>query len=222
MTIREKLAKGFESLTSNSRFWILCGGITASFLIAGAIQLYIPTGSEQSIRIEQTFAFISLALLYIALLASPLLKVFPKLPIKKAYTHARRPIGVLAFYYAFLHAYITFFSQLGGVKGIAYYNGQYELSIFLGLIGLVILCVLTLTSMDWVIRKMTFKNWKLLQRLVYIGSLAIFLHVIIIGTHYNVFTVTALVTYVAVAILVVLELLRIRLVVIEKRGSSRA
>jgi DMSO/TMAO reductase YedYZ heme-binding membrane subunit len=222
MTRREKLGKGFETLTSNSRFWILTGGITVSFLVAGVIQLYIPPGSDQSIRIEQTFAFISLGLLYIALLASPLLKVFSNIPFKKAYTHARRPIGVLAFYYAFLHAYITFFNQLGGVRGIAYYNGQYELSIFVGLIGLAILCVLTLTSMDWVIRKMTFKNWKRLQRLIYIACVGILLHVIIIGTHYTVFTITALITYSAVALLLILEVLRIRMAVIEKRKIDHA
>ncbi|MEJ0073542.1 MAG: hypothetical protein WDN27_05735 [Candidatus Saccharibacteria bacterium] len=59
-------------LLGNSRFWILSGGIVLSVNIAGFVQLEVPSGSLQDIRIEQWYGFMSLALLYVAILASPL------------------------------------------------------------------------------------------------------------------------------------------------------
>jgi hypothetical protein len=71
-----------DKLLSNSRFWILVGGITISIIVAGAIQLYVPGGTVQTIRIEEYFGGISLVLLYLAVLASPLTKVFPDLCLR--------------------------------------------------------------------------------------------------------------------------------------------
>lgn len=206
-------------LTDNSRFWVLAIGITASIILAGILQLYIPDGSSQSIRIEKAYSFISLGLLYVALLASPLLKVFPRLPFKKTYLYIRRPIGVLAFYYAFLHAYITFFNQLGGFDGVAYYAPNYVASLLLGVIGLAILCILAVTSVDWAIRIMHFKNWKLLHRLVYIAGVVILIHIVILGPDFNTFSALGIATYAAVIILLGLEIARVVLAIKDKRSS---
>ena len=199
-----------NALLSNSRFWILTSGITLSFFIAGSIQFFIPEGSLQTIRIEQTFAFISFLLLYLAVLASPFTKVFPKLSINPFYLHARRAIGVLSFYYAFLHVYISFFTQLNGFDGLQFLNAQYSLSILFGFIALGILAIMTLTSMDWVVRMMHFKKWKLLHRLVYIAGISILIHVIIIGPHFMNISALGILTYTALAFLGILEILRIR------------
>jgi len=200
----------FNTLLGNSRFWILTGGITLSFFIAGSIQLFVTEGSLQTIRIEQTFAFISFLLLYLAVLASPFTKVFPKLSINSYYLHARRAIGVLSFYYAFLHVYISFFTQLNGFDGLQFLNTRYTVSILLGFIALGILAIMTLTSMDWVVKKMHFKNWKLLHRLVYIAGLSILVHIVIIGPHFMNISVLGISTYAALAFLVILEAIRIR------------
>lgn len=204
-------------LLQNSRFWILALSIILSINIVGIIQYQIPSGTLQITRIEQVFGFVSVLLLYIALFASPLTKVFPRLPLKNAYLHARRAIGVSAFYYAFLHVYITFFDQLGGFGGVGYFNATYNLSFLLGILSLGILFIMAATSFDWVIAKMSYKKWKLLHRLVYVASIALILHVVLIGPHFVNSSPLGYVTYVVTALLVVFEILRIRLYLRERK-----
>jgi sulfoxide reductase heme-binding subunit YedZ len=207
----------FDKLLSNSRFWILAGGVTFSVLLAGVIQLYVPSGSTQIIRIEQYFGLLSVLLLYVAVLASPLTKVFPNLRINSGYIHARRAIGVLSFYYACVHVYLTFFKQLNGFAGIKYLDGKYETAVLLGTAAFAILFLLTATSLDYAVKKLHFKNWKLLHRLVYVAMVAVVLHVIIIGPHFTKFTLLSTSTYVAIGFLIVLEIVRIKRVTSGRR-----
>jgi len=202
----------YRRLFKNSRFWILAAAVTLSVNIAGFVQLLVPPGSLQTIRIEQVYGFVALLLLYVAILASPLTKVFPKLPGKDAYLHARRAIGVSAFYYALLHSYITFFEQLGGFGGVKYLNHTYSISLLGGGFALGVLCIMAGTSFDWVVDHMGYKHWKLLHRLVYLASLAVLLHIILIGPHYDKgLSFLSGLTYLAGVVLVGLEMARIRL-----------
>jgi len=201
----------YHRLLANSRFWILAVAVTLSVNIAGFVQLVIPAGSLQTIRIEQTYGFISLFLLYLAILASPLTKVFPRLPGKDAYLHARRAIGVSAFYYALLHGYMTLFRQLDGFGGMKHLNRTYSISLLAGAFALGVLTIMAATSFDWVVGHMGYKHWKLLHRLVYFASAAVLLHVILIGPHYDQgLSFLSLLTYLAAAFLITLEVLRIR------------
>lgn len=213
-------APWYRRLLMNSRFWILVAAVTVSVNIAGFVQLEIPAGSLQVIRIEQIYGFVSLWLLYFAILASPLTKVLPNLPGKEAYLHARRAIGVSAFYYALLHTAITFFGQLDGFAGIRYLNHTYDLSLLTGVFALGVLFVMAATSLDWVVDKMGFKNWKLLHRMVYLASLALLAHIMLIGPHYdNGVTFLGGLTYAAAALLIVLELLRIRRAIHQRKAQ---
>ena len=217
----KRLKRFIASLPKNSRFWILALAVTLSVNIAGFVQLTIPPGSLQIIRIEQWYGFIALLLLYLAVLASPLTKVIPKLPAKEAYLHARRAIGVSAFYYAFLHVWLTFFKQLDGFGGIKYLNHTYSLSLLGGVFALAILFIMAATSLDIAVRRMGYKHWKLLHRLVYLACLALLLHVMLIGPHYDAApTALGVLTYLAAAFLVILEALRIRLA-IKTRKKQR-
>lgn len=207
----------YRRLFANSRFWILIVAVVLSVNIAGFVQLLIPSGSLQAIRIEQIYGFIALALMYAAILASPLTAVFPNLPGRVAYIHARRAIGVSAFYYALLHATVTLFAQLGGFGGLGYLNNTYELSLLGGVFALGILFIMAATSLDIIVAKMGYRHWKLLHRLVYIASVLLVLHMVLIGTHFiNSVTIYAVVTYLAVAFLIVLEILRIRLRIMQR------
>lgn len=219
MSTNQKQAGAWhQRLLVNTRFWILAIAVTASVNIAGFIQLEIPSGSLQSIRLEQTYAFIGLYLLYFAILASPLTKVFPNLPGKDQYLHARRAIGVSAFYFSFLHVYIAFFQQLDGFSGIRYLNHTYGISLLLGIFALAVLSIMAATSFDWVVEHMGYKHWKLLHRLVYLASIAVLLHVMLIGPHYDgPLTFLGVITYAAAAFLVVLEILRIRSNMISRK-----
>ncbi len=218
---QQGLSRRVDKLLANSRFWILAIGITLSVFVAGFIQLFVPSGTLQTIRIEQYYGFISILFLYLAILASPLTKVYPHLAIREAYLHARRAIGVLAFYYAFLHVYISFFKQLNGFTGIRFFDSKYSTSLLLGVIALAILFVLTITSLDWAVRVMHFKNWKLLHRLVYFASIAILLHVIIIGPHFTNQGFLGMLTYLAAGFLVLLEGRRLELVIRERKQPKK-
>ncbi len=207
-------------LLDNSRFWILVSGVVLSFIIVGSVQLLVPPGSLQTIRIEQFCGFISLVLLYAALLASPLTKVYPQLPFKDVYLHARRAIGVLTFYYAFLHVYISFFGQLGGFSGVAHLNRRFAFSLWLGIFALAVLFIMAVTSLDWAVDTLGFKNWKLLHRLVYLAGLAILIHIILIGPHYSGLGFLSTLTSVGVVALLWLEAVRILRNIKRKQRKS--
>lgn len=215
----QRFFHALNALLDNSRFWILLSGIALSFFIAGFIQLFVPAGSLQVIRIEQAYGFVSFLLLYLAVLASPFTKTFRFAAFNKAYLHARRAIGVLSFYYAFLHAYMTFFMQLNGFDGLAYLNAQYALSLTGGIIALGILAVMALTSFDWAVKTLRFKNWKLLHRLVYLAGIALLVHVVVIGPHYREVTVLGITTWCALTFLAVLEVRRIGLAIKGRKAQ---
>lgn len=217
------IVRWLRRLLYNSRFWILASSVTLSVCITGFIQLEIPAGSLLTIRLEQIFGFIGLLLLYVATLASPLTKVFPRLPGKEAYLHARRAIGVSAFYYSLLHVYISFFKQLDGFSGIKYLDYKYSVALLFGFFALGVLSIMAATSFDWVVDRMGYKHWKLLHRLVYLASLAVLVHVLLIGPHYDSSpTFLGILTYGAAAFLIVLEALRIRQNVIKQKAKRHA
>lgn len=211
-----------RKLFANSRFWILISGIVVSVLIAGFVQLLIPSGSLQAIRTQQIYGFVSLALLFLALLASPLTKTFPNIPLKEEYLHARRAIGVLTFYYAFLHSSLAFFKQLGGFGGVRYYNTEYSWSLSLGVLALAVLFIMAATSLDKAVNLLSFKRWKLLHRLVYIAGVAVLVHVALIGSHYEGFGLQSGLTGLMVLILLGFQVVRIRRIYLaHKTGKTK-
>jgi len=218
--VKNRTLTWFPGLLNNSRFWILAAGIVLSVNIAGLVQFLIPNGSLQMIRIEQAYGFVSIFLLFVAMLASPLTKAFPNAPYNNFYLHARRAIGVLAFYYAALHVGVSFFAQLGGFAGIKYYSAEYRLSIVLGVIALSVLFVMAATSLDWVVKFMTYPRWKLLHRLVYMAGIAVLAHVVLIGSHYADINLLSALTIVAVLVLLRFEQQRIRNFIASKRRKS--
>lgn len=148
---RNIIPEQLRKLLVNSRFWILSFGIILSVCIAGIVQLLIPSGTLQIIRIEQIYGFTAVFLLLLALLISPITVLYANLRFKQEIIHARRAIGVLVFYYAFLHSLLAFTKQLGGFNGIQYYNSEYGWSLILGGISLIILTFLAVTSIDWAV-----------------------------------------------------------------------
>jgi methionine sulfoxide reductase heme-binding subunit len=170
-------------LLSNGRFWILAVGVVMSVNIAGLIQFFVPGESLQAIRIEQTYGVLATLLLIMALAISPLTKLYPTWSYKDQVVHARRAIGVLAFYYAALHMWLTFFLQFDGFGGLQYLNSKYLVAFICGFVALVILAAMAATSFDWAIHFMTFRRWKWLHRLVYTAGLAIVVHVVLVGSH---------------------------------------
>lgn len=207
------------SLLKNNRFYVLL------FSITFAIGVYIWTSvtfsdrqNIQIIRLTQIYALTSVTYLYVALLISPLSRL-NLVPFSQEIIKARRGIGISAFFFALLHASIAFFGQLGGFPGLLFLSQNYLIAISLSFIALLILALMASTSFDFIIAKMKFKRWKLLHRLVYIASIFILIHALMLGTHFtDLSTTIPQIMFAAVFFLLVLEGIRFD-VYIQKKFS---
>lgn len=171
-------------MLKNIRFYVLL----ISFLYSVVIYFWVTStfsGEKlQTIRLTQIYSLTALAFLYLAMLIGPLLYVVYSFPFRNQITKARRAIGVSVFYFALLHTYFAFFKQLGGFDGLGFLSNKYLIAIAFSVTSLVILFFLTITSVDKIIAWMKFKNWKLLQRLVYLSSVFTLIHALMLGTHF--------------------------------------
>lgn len=173
------------SLFSNIRFYILLFSALLATTIFTWAKLTIVDEAMIIIRLTQFYAFMAVIFLYLALLATPIIKLFPTFPLNQKFLKARRAIGVSAFFFALLHASLAFFGQLGGFSGLLFLNNTYLLAIILSFIALFILFLLAITSFDYIIAKLTFPKWKKLQRFVYLSGILIVIHALILGTHFQ-------------------------------------
>ncbi len=162
--------------------------LSTSMLLAGAIFYFTIIGSENIslayIKLVQIYALCAVVYLYFALLASPLYKTFPLLPLKAVYIKARKAIGVSAFLFALLHAEFAFFKILGGLQGIQVLEGRVVIAISLGNASLFILGIMAVTSLDALIKKLG-RYWKPLHRLVYFAGILTIAHALMLGSHFT-------------------------------------
>jgi DMSO/TMAO reductase YedYZ heme-binding membrane subunit len=186
--------------------------LAINFLVALGIYFYVSstfqTPSLQNIRLTQLLAFASVINLYLALIASPLYSALPNLALKPIHIRARRAIGVSAFFFALLHAYFAFFTQLGGFSGLFYLSSRYLIPITLSFTALVILSLMASTSFDFIVRKLG-TRWKTLHRFVYLAAFLIVIHALMLGSHFVDLSQTIpKIFFAALAFLLVLEALR--------------
>jgi DMSO/TMAO reductase YedYZ heme-binding membrane subunit len=152
---------------------------TTSILIAVGIYL-----SEMSAaRLDQVYALLAITFLYFALLASPLYSVWPNLPWRPVYIQARQALGVSAFFYGLIHAYISFFDLLGGFEGLPFLSSKYLIAISLSATSLLILAILAATSPNRVHQWLRAK-WKPIHRFVYLAGIFIIIHALMLGDHF--------------------------------------
>ncbi len=200
----------FTNLFKNIRFYVLLFSAFLSLGIFLFVKLTVPEGTIQTIKLTQFYALTAVTYLYIALLATPLIRTFTTLPFRGHYVKARRGIGVSAFYFASLHAYFAFFKQLGGFEGLGFLTNTYLLAITLSATALLILSLMALTSFDFMVKKLTYKRWKLLHRCVYVAGIFILIHAVMLGTHFqNLSGLIPQILWVALAFLFILEALRV-------------
>lgn len=211
--------KKILNLLSNNRFWVLAFGVTLSLIIFGFVEQFVPSGSLREIRLQQIYGFISLGLIVFSLMISPLVKIFPKFRFNSYLQYIRRPLGVLAFYYALLHSSIAFFLNLGGVGGLKYLDSKFLVATIFAFIALFILFLLSITSTDWAVNKIGIRNWKKLHRLIYLGVILIIVHFFLIGTHFSRFTIYSVLTIGILLSLFALEFARIRKVQGKKKNN---
>lgn len=189
-------------LFHNVRFYVLAFSIFLSVGMWWGVRHDMADTSLQIIRLTQLFALTSLAYLYTTLLIGPAVYTFTWLPWRGGIYRARRAIGVSAFYFASLHAYLAFFKQLGGFRGLPFLDSTYLVAISLSFSALVILCLMAATSFEYMVQRLTFKRWKLLHRFGYVAALFVLIHALLLGTHFN--DLSAALPQVAFLLLVVL------------------
>lgn len=194
----------------NIRFYILISNILFSIGIYLWIVVTIPSGILQQIRLQQIYALLAVLYVYLAMLVVPFCSTFKDFSYNVQFLKARRAFVVSAFYFGFLHAYISFFDQLGGLEGLGFLGQTYLIAVSLSFTALIILSVLALTSFDWVVAKMTARKWKLLQGFIYVAGILILIHALMLGTHFqNLSDTIPTIFFVAIAFLSLLEASRL-------------
>lgn len=156
--------------------------ILLSFMVIATMRALITADQLFYIRTQQVFGTLTMMYWFVALSISPLGYVFGKERLEKL-AFARRAIGVSAAYFACLHAAIALWGQLGGPARLGQLPDFFIGSLTAGAVGLVILILMASTSFDKVIKFMTFRRWKWLHRLGYLGFTLVLIHIWTVGTH---------------------------------------
>jgi sulfoxide reductase heme-binding subunit YedZ len=113
----------------------------------------------------------SVRFLVFSMIATPILMMFPKYKFPKWLVRNRRFFGVAAFAYALLHTvfylYEIAFEQI--------MSEFFQVGIITGWIAFFIFVPMAITSNDYSVRVMK-KNWKRLQRWVYLAAFMVLFH----------------------------------------------
>lgn len=189
---------------TNPRFYVLISSVGISVVVASLLRLQIASDQLYVIRLEQSFGYIALIYWYVVLMLSPLSKLAGDKKWMQQLLFVRRAIGVSVAYFALLHVLISVWGQLGGIGTLGLLPDFFKTALIFGVIGLGIVSVMALTSFDSVIRRMTYRRWKWLHRLGYIGGVLVIIHVWMIGTHVT-YTAVQLSAAIALAVLFAFE-----------------
>lgn len=200
------------SLYLNIRFWILL----SSFL--GGIIIYF-LKNDELLSLVRAYGFLALIYLYLALLVSPLVRLFPWFPYKSLYLKARRALGVSSAFFAGIHGNLVIFKIYSGPQNFFSVPIQEQWPLYLGLGSMWILIILACTSFDFIVEKLGFARWKFLHRLVYIAGVMVVIHGFTVGNHLKGFS-HPLSWFFAMAIIFLLTLELIRFTTLFK-GKNR-
>jgi DMSO/TMAO reductase YedYZ heme-binding membrane subunit len=194
-------------MLANSRFYILIGSLLFGALVVAWLRLTIPGDTLFIIRTSQVLGLLSIMYWYVTLVISPLGHIIGRQRLRY-WEFARRAIGVSAFFFALGHGLFAFFSNLGGFSAVGALPEVFKWSLAGGTVALFFLGLMAVTSFDVVVRKMTYKKWKWLQRLGYIAGILVILHIWSLGSH-MVYLPIQTAAFVALLLLFGLELFRI-------------
>ncbi len=200
---------------------VLLISFVLSLILYIGVLLTIPQGILQTIKLQQYFALIALTYLYFALLLQALYENFPKLGYKKQLLIAKPMFIVGAFYFGLLHAYISFFQQLGGFSGLFFLGNSYLIAISFSTVALLILFFLTLASFDFITKKIKVLRWKCIYGFLYAAGLLVLFHALLLGTHFqNLSDWIPQIIFFAVAFLLLLEAKRLDRYISPKFGIA--
>jgi len=137
-------------------FWLAQFSYQFFFFSAGNIQL----------SLVRSFSFTGTTLIALALLAGPFALFFPK----RSFVVHRRTIGVIGFGYVLLHITAALNFVFGADLSKAYFSlDPFENAVVFGGLAQILFFPVWLSSTDWAVQKLGYKNWKTVHRLVYFG-----------------------------------------------------
>jgi DMSO/TMAO reductase YedYZ heme-binding membrane subunit len=199
--------------------------LVASLIYAVVLTVLVfqttPIASLQLIKLSRYSGLSSLVFLYVSLMISPVLLLWPTFPYRAELKSARRAIGVAGWGFAAVHGIIGFFGQLGGFAGLPFLSQNYQIATLLGTVSLLILTALAATSTDWALRKLQFHRWKLLHRFVYLSTVLTVIHTLMMGTHFrDLSTWMPQIFFFFLSILIFLEIIRFALFVLSRNQLS--
>lgn len=195
-----------NKLLGNVRFYIITSALILALIMYTVVKSVVPVDVQMS-RLVQVYAIAATIYLYLALLISPLIHSFRSIPHAGTLVKSRRGLGISAYIFACLHVYIVIFVNIGGITRFLSLPEQFMFPMRFGLIAFFILTLLAITSFDSVMRKMTFPKWKWLHRSVYLASILVITHALLLGEHFS--DLSALIPRIFTIALVALILLEI-------------
>lgn len=169
MTIRQGINQGLLKPWVKPLVWLLCA-LPAALLLAGGFTDQLGANPAETL-IHETGLW-ALRFLWLTLVVSPL-RESAGLP---SLLRLRRALGVSAFVYALLH----FLSYAWLDKGLVLDDIVRDVFkrnfILVGMLALVLMTPLALTSFNRAIKALGAKRWQALHRLVYVVALLGLLH----------------------------------------------
>lgn len=159
-------------LKEKAFIWLLC---SIPFWVIAAVPLFSTNFWHWSLVIS---GYTAASLLAICLSLAPLHKNFPSIRPFNLLNRRKREIGLSVFFYAVFHA-SSFFMYKFVSEGSLPWIYLLHPVIIPGLVALIILLLLALTSNDISVKKLTYHKWKSFQRMIYIVEACVFLHMLL-------------------------------------------
>ena len=159
-----------------SKFVVLVNGFVPMALLGwdfwrGAVG---PNPKEYVLR---TTGMLALVFLLLSLCVTPL----RRLSGYNALSHFRRMLGLYAFFYGLVHLSFWFAVDRGLDFAAAWKDVQDRSFILIGMVTLVMLIPLAVTSTNAMIKRMGAQKWKQLHRLAYIAAVGGVIHYCLVG-----------------------------------------
>src|SRR3989344_9092673 len=174
----EVAIKTFPSIYWRTMITLNCG-VLIFWIATFTLEYFYLTKNSLQLSLIRSFAISGEILISLALFSSALFKWYPRLAV---HWRIRRYLGVSGFILIFFHVATV----MGFIFKYDLHRAYYTFNplvnpIIFGTIAYIILFVMTITSTDWMVKKLTPRVWKFIHRFVYIAYISSLFHFIVIN-----------------------------------------
>jgi DMSO/TMAO reductase YedYZ heme-binding membrane subunit len=134
-------------------------------------------GPNQSEYLLRTTGLLALIFLLLSLAVTPLRRITGK----NYWSLFRRMLGLYAFFYACVHFLCYFIIDRSASLAAVYQDVLHRWFILLGMLALLVMIPLALTSTAASVKRLGNRRWKLLHKLVYLSLIAGTIHYLLVG-----------------------------------------